>query len=429
MKPGTRALWRVSLLASLGAAASCGGKGDGTTTGGPTGAPAATQLAIVTQPAGAVDGTSFTTQPVVQVRDASGALVAGSTVSVTASIASGTGMLSGSTTVAAVAGVAIFTNLKIAGTGNDQLTFTSSGLTAATSSSISVSAAGGGGGGGGGGTLLFSEAFEDNSLTSRGFYDNSAAFTTVTAEAHGGTRSLQVQFNSGATGTSWVGTRHKFTPTASVYLSYWVKYSTNWVGSGQNFHPHEFYFLTTDDGDFSGLADTHLTMYVEHNYQATGGFPQLGWQDGLNIDQTKVNVNLIGTTENRAASGCNGNADGIVGDCYDSGGGVYLNGKQLRTSQSYFLPTPGTGYKNDWHHVEAYFQLNSIVAGIGQTDGIARYWFDGTLVIEKTNAQFRTGAHATMLFNQLILAPYIGSPGSPVTQSAFYDDLMVKTAP
>ena len=411
----------VLLVTLCLAGGSCAGAGSTGVSGGPG---VATQLAIVTQPGGAVDGTLFTTQPIVQVRDASGALVSGSVASVTAAVASGTGTLLGTTTVAAVAGVATFTDLKISGTGSATIRFTSSGLTAATSANFSVSASGGGGGG----TVLFTESFDDPNLVARGWYDNSAAFTTTASELHTGAASLQALFNTAATGTAWKGARHKFTPTPTVYLSYWVKYSTNWVGSGHTYHPHEFHFLTTEDGDYAGPASSHLTTYVEHNYQASGGFPQLEWQDGLNIDQTKINVNLVGVSENRSVAGCNGNADGIVGDCYDAGGGVYDNGKALRATQAYFLPNPGTGYKSDWHHVEAYFQLNSIVGGIGQTDGIARYWFDGVLIIEKLNAQFRTGAHPNMMFNQLLMAPYIGD-GSPVTQSAYYDDLTVKTAP
>ncbi|MBY0490953.1 MAG: Ig-like domain-containing protein [Gemmatimonadaceae bacterium] len=99
---------------------------------------APTQLALTTQPAGAVSGLTLTTQPVVQIRDANGNLTT-SSASVTAAIASGNGTLSGTTTVTAVNGVATFTNLVIAGSGAQTLTFTSTGLTAATSGSLTVS--------------------------------------------------------------------------------------------------------------------------------------------------------------------------------------------------------------------------------------------------------------------------------------------------
>jgi hypothetical protein len=98
----------------------------------------ATQLALTTQPAGAVSGVPFTTQPMVEVRDARGNRVTGSTVAVTIAIASGTGALVGTTTVNAVNGVATFTNLELDGSGAHTLTFTSGALTAATSNSITV---------------------------------------------------------------------------------------------------------------------------------------------------------------------------------------------------------------------------------------------------------------------------------------------------
>ncbi|MGH7733088.1 MAG: Ig-like domain-containing protein, partial [Gemmatimonadales bacterium] len=219
--------------------------------------------------------------------------------------------------------------------------------------------------------------------------------------------------------------RHLFTPSNSVYLSYWVKYSPNWVGSGAIYHPHEFLFLTTEDGAYVGPSSTHLTTYVEHNYQ-NGGIPVLDMQDGSNIDQSKIGVDLTRTTENRAANGCNGTLDGM-GSCYLGPAGIYQNEKRMEASAPTFLPNPGTGYKGDWHFVEAYFQLNSIQSGKGVADGIAQYWFDGQLVINQTHLLMRTGVHATMQFNQFMIAPYIGD-GSPVDQTMWVDDVTLATA-
>jgi hypothetical protein len=101
----------------------------------------ATKAMMTTQPAGAVNGSAFTTQPVVRVTDSGDNTVTSFTSNVVASIASGTGTLSGTTTVAAVAGVATFTNLVITGTaGNFTLTFTPASLTAVTSSSFALAA-------------------------------------------------------------------------------------------------------------------------------------------------------------------------------------------------------------------------------------------------------------------------------------------------
>lgn len=125
----------------------------------------ATQLVISTQPAGATPATPFTTQPVVEVRDASNVLVSSSTSFVAVSLNGGTGgTLSGTLIVQAVGGVATFTDLSInqAGTGYS-LTFSAINLTSATSTSFDVtsgsgSSSGGGGGGGGGGCAVGHDA-------------------------------------------------------------------------------------------------------------------------------------------------------------------------------------------------------------------------------------------------------------------------------
>jgi len=48
-------------------------------------------------------------------------------------------------------------------------------------------------------------------------------------------------------------------------------------------------------------------------------------------------------------------------------------------------------------------------------------------MIERTNVLMRTGAHPTLKFKQIVLAPYIGD-GSPVDQTVWYDDLVVATS-
>jgi len=91
-----------------------------------------------------------------------------------------------------------------------------------------------------------------------------------------------------------------------------------------------------------------------------------------------------------------------------------------------FQPNPGPGYKSDWNFVEAYFQLNTIVNGVGKADGVMQYWFNGQLIIDRHDILFRTGAHPTLKFSQFLIAPYIGD-GSPVDQSMFIDNLRVAT--
>ena len=276
-----------------------------------------------------------------------------------------------------------------------------------------------------GGAVLLSEGFEDGFVSDRGWYDNVGPVISTT-EHHGGTASLEMSWQALAKLPVHGGAmRHKFTGSDRVYLSYWVKYSANYVGSGQDYHPHEFHFVTDQDHDYVGPSTTHLTTYVEINYR-NGGIPLLSVTDVANIDQARSGQDLTTATEQRAVAGCNGNTDGYATDCYGSPG-AWRNEKHWRAGQVTFAPTPGPGYKGDWHRVEAYFQLNTIQSGTGQTDGIAQYWFDGQLIIDKRNVLFRTGAFPTMKFNQFIIAPYIGD-GSPVAQSMWVDDLVIATS-
>jgi hypothetical protein len=100
-----------------------------------------TQLSITTQPSDtAANGAVFSRQPIVQLRDAFGNPVAQSGVAVTVAIAIGSGTLGGTTTVTTnPSGAATFGDLAITGTtGNRTLQFSASGLTPATSGTITI---------------------------------------------------------------------------------------------------------------------------------------------------------------------------------------------------------------------------------------------------------------------------------------------------
>jgi len=92
---------------------------------------AAAALAVRTAPTGGGLNSNFTTQPVIEVRDAAGNLAVTSNVSVTASVTAGGGSLTGATTNA-VNGVATFSGFGIAGNaGARTIAVNASGLTAA----------------------------------------------------------------------------------------------------------------------------------------------------------------------------------------------------------------------------------------------------------------------------------------------------------
>jgi uncharacterized protein YjdB len=303
--------------------------------------------------------------------------------------------------------------------GSATISATSSGKMGTSSVSVSVSS---------GGAVFFQENFEDGSLASRGWYDNTSVQLSTAEHIAGSNSSAQYHFLAGATSpTSGGAQRHKFTPSNSFYVSYYVKYSTNWVGSGQLYHPHEFYALSTLDGDYDGPSENFLDVYLEQNYQ-NGGRPRVAIQDNnsVNYSYGALPNNLTAVTESRSTGGCNGMVEtNITSECFDFGT-YWYNDKQL-TGPVVFQPNPGAGYKNNWNFVEAYFQLNTIVNGIGQADGVVQYWFNGTLIIDRHDILYRTGAHPTLQFSQFLIAPYIGD-GSPVDQSMFVDNLRVAPA-
>ena len=272
---------------------------------------------------------------------------------------------------------------------------------------------------------LFQEDFEDTNFPSRGWYDGTYKTNAITASQHySGTHAYECHFTAGATTCAGGDPRRMlFTGTDSVYVSYWMKLSSNWVGSGTTYHPHIIMLMTDQNGTYDGLAITKTTAYLELNASK----PRIGLQDGANIDKNNLNVNLCNTSENRAVNGCNGTCDSDpwedAASCYDlTGSGGYTNGK---------LYTPNaTLTTNAWHHIEAYMKMNSVSGGKGQKDGIMQMWVDGAQVMNFTDIIYRTNQYPSMKWNQFILAPYNAPPGgSPVDQYFWIDDLTVATAP
>lgn len=270
---------------------------------------------------------------------------------------------------------------------------------------------------------LLHESFDDNSLASRGWYDNTSITISNSGHFSDSTGSAEFRFLQNHTiPSSGAAIRHLFEETETIFISYYVKYSANWQGSNMSAHPHEFQLLTNLESNWAGPAESHLTAYIEQNE----GRPKLAIQDTLNVDQTRVGVDLSNATENRGTAGCNGHTDGYVGDCY-TWGGISRNGKDWVTSEIFFSDEQGPRYKNDWHHIQAQFSLNSIVDGKGVADGILRMWYDDELIMEHTDVLFRTAQHPNMKFNQLLIAPYIGGSGSPIEQTFWIDELTVST--
>lgn len=374
---------------------------------GTTGASTAPIASVSVTPASATVTVGNVQQVTATLKDASGNVLLGRAVAWTSDNAG----------VATVNGTGLVTGVA---PGSATITATSEGKSG--TAAITVTA------GAGGGTVLVQESFADAGFATRGWYDNPAMAITTAEHSPGSTSALEIHFTPGAMGPTWGGAaRHAFAPTPTLYISYWVKYGATWVGSGTLNHPHEFYVLSDLDGQYASLANDWLTTYIETNFVNGAGTPRVSLQDNraINTSYGPVPVNLIGLTENRSVSGCNGVVEtNLVSECY---GGSY-NDKQLnRGGTVTFQVLPGAGYKGDWNHVEVYFQINSIVNGVGIPDGIVQYWFNGTLVIDRHDILFRAGARTIFNFAQFVIAPYIGGTGSPVDQTMWVDNLTVAT--
>lgn len=279
------------------------------------------------------------------------------------------------------------------------------------------------------GEVLFAESFDDGSLAGRGWYDVDQPRISTAEHAPGSTASFECSFAAGAHECAGgVPGRRQFADETSLHFSYWVKYADGWVGSGRAYHPHEFHFLTNQDDRWVGPSYTRLTLYVEQ----VGGRPRVALQDGANVDPDCILRNdgsVLGCNggsianypfgENRSVAACNGLIGPVDGrDCYSLGGGLWYSMRWWAGSSP--VLAGGTG----WHFVETYVQLNSVVNGVGQADGEIRQWVDGNPTVVAEGVLLRTGQHPSMLFDQILFAPYIGD-GSPIAQTVFYDEVTV----
>ncbi len=240
--------------------------------------------------------------------------------------------------------------------------------------------------------LLFSESFDDSGLASRGWYDTTR-FEISREKPLAGAGSVEYGWKEkGGAQVVSGGARRLFTPADTVYLRFYLRLSSNWGWSGRSYHPHLIYLMTTENEAFRGPASSHLTLYVE----PVGGKLRLAAQDIQNADATH------GLTQGPLRGGYNGTF-------YDSADVLFKDDK--------------------WHCVEAMFGLNAVDAarGTANADGIARAWFDGALVVDRTDVVYRSADFPAMKINQLLIGPYFGPGLVPHPQSLWIDELALGT--
>ena len=152
------------------------------------------------------------------------------------------------------------------------------------------------------------------------------------------------------------------------------------------------HFMTTENDKYHGPAASHLTVYIEPQE----GKLRLAAQDIENRDTPH------GLTQGPLRGGYNGTF-------YDSKDALFNDDK--------------------WHCVEAHVppEQPRPRAGSPRADGIVRGWFDGKLVVDRTDVILRSTDFPSMKFNQFLLAPYFGPGLLPHEQTLWIDELAVGT--
>lgn len=240
---------------------------------------------------------------------------------------------------------------------------------------------------------LFQESFDDAQLPARGWYDGNR-FRISKQSPFAGSGCIEYAWNANTTTPATSsGIRRLFAPTETVYLRVHIKLSANWQWTQRPYHPHLMHFMTTENGKYHGPAASHLTVYIEPQ----NGRLRLAAQDIQNQDAPH------GLTQGPIRGGYNG-------EFFDS-------------QQVLFTV-------DQWHTVEAFFQLNSlnIPQDRPNADGIVRAWFDGQLVVDRRDVILRSTDFPKMKFNQFLLTPYFGPGLLPHAQTLWIDELVVAEA-
>lgn len=240
--------------------------------------------------------------------------------------------------------------------------------------------------------VLFSEGFDDSRLLERGWYDGNR-FSISAAQPYDGEGCIEYGWKARTTTPATSsGARHLFEPSDAVYLRCYIRLSEHWGWTGRPYHPHLMHFMTTENAKYAGPAASHLTVYIE----PWNGRLRLAAQDIQNQDQPH------GLTQGPLKGGYNG---------------VFFDSQQELFTD------------DRWHCVEAFFQLNTLdlQADRPNRDGIVRGWFDGKLVIERTDVVLRSTDFPSMQFNQFLLTPYFGPGLLPHAQTLWIDELTVAT--
>jgi len=240
-------------------------------------------------------------------------------------------------------------------------------------------------------SILFEEAFDNENLLQRGWYDGTVCrIAENSAQGKGCIEYEWIKNNQHVQGSSPY--RHLFKPVNEVYIRFYLRLSEDWEWSNRSYHPHLTHFLTSENSEYHGPAASHLTLYVE----PVAGKLRLAATDIQNKDMPR------GLTQGPLKGGYNG---------------MFYDSKEVLFDDA------------KWHCIEAYFRLNTLDAANEQpnTDGIVRGWFDGEPVIDHSDVVLRSADFPDMKLNQFLMAPYFGPGLLNNAQKLWIDELVVGT--
>jgi hypothetical protein len=229
---------------------------------------------------------------------------------------------------------------------------------------------------------VFFEGFESNTFSVWDDQGRAENQSIVTNEAHSGARSIRFSFPLNGEG-GWL-TKFFMPGYDSLHVSMWVKLQAGWAGD-------------TKLVSFTGSRTDNQWSAI-----GTAGDCPTGtdfFVSALTMDGPATRFYTYHPAMPREG-------DNVT--CWGSSGASGAEGAD------YFEPTAlGAG---TWHKVELWVRLNTP----GQSNGVMRYWVDGTLRGEWTNISLRTSS-----ILRLNGATVTASRGDGPAQSMWVDDVLV----
>lgn len=236
----------------------------------------------------------------------------------------------------------------------------------------------------GSGTLIFSEGFEAGSLSGWDDRANPDRHRVVESSslAHSGSHVLEFTYGQGTDGGGFL-TKFFMPGYDSLLVTFWNRYSADWESGG--------YLL----GVFGSRTDDQWTAFGKAAVCPNGSdFFNVWLYADYPANPGPVRFYTYHT-------------DMQTSDCYgDTGEGraVYTGDRTL---------DPGV-----WHRVDVWVKLNAP----GQSNGIQRFWVNGTLAGEWTGLDFRDSD--ILRLNSIMITAY-QSFGVPQNQLRYVDDIAV----